>query len=230
MRFLCQGTEIEVRAMLECIAEGCGAVIEQSEYHAKVKTTYGELFQNTVPKDQMGISITILYSKYSGIMHTLTARFMADDLLARMHAVETHYVKMNALTMNATPGSSPETFPPFPQGTEHLRDTVKFPARSKYMDLPKKKDGSRKTDVKNYFQKDEKYFKTVGNLLDVGVETLKPWLRKHFQEMMRAEFAAIGANDEEVEEVDEKMRCPIGSDLQRLEESQTPQGESDKAL
>ena len=124
----------------------------------------------------MGISITLVYSKNSGKMQVCTATFMADDLLARMHAVETHYLKMNALTMNATPGSSPETFPPFPQGTGYLRDIVKFPARSKYMDLPKKKDGSRtSTGTKNYYPKDEKYFKAVGNLLDVGVETLKPW-------------------------------------------------------
>jgi hypothetical protein len=180
--------------MLECIAEGCGTVVEQSESQAKLKTTYGKLFQNTVQKEQMGISITLVYSKNSGNMQVCTATFMADDLLARMQALETHYVKMNALTMNATPGSSPETFPPFPQGT----------GRSKYMGFPKKKDGLRtSTGTKNYFPKEEKYFKAVGNLLDVGVETLKPWpgYQKHFQVMMRAEFAAIGENDEEFEEL-----------------------------
>ena len=35
------------------------------------------------------------------------------------------------------------------------------------------------------------------------METLKPWLQKHFQEMMRTEFDPIGENDEEVDEVDE---------------------------
>ena len=90
----------------------------------------------------------------------------------------------------------------------YLRDIVKFPVHGS------RKAGSRKTDVKNHFPKgrEEKYFKAVGNLLDVGVETLKPWpgYQKHFQEMMRAEFAAIGENDEEFEEVGEN---PLEDDM-----------------
>ena len=169
MKFLCQGTDIEVRAMLECIAEGCGTVVKESESQAKPKTTYGKLFQNTVQKNQMGIPITIEYSKNSGTMRLCTATFMPDDLLSRMHRCP------------------------------YLRDMVKFPVHGS------RKAGLCKTDVNSHFPKgrEEKYFKAVGNLLDVGVETLKPRLQKHFQEMMRTEFDAIGENDEEVEEVGE---------------------------
>ena len=52
MKFLCQGSEIEVRAMLECIAKGCGTVVKESESQAKLKTTYGKLFQKTVHKNR----------------------------------------------------------------------------------------------------------------------------------------------------------------------------------
>ena len=62
----------------------------------------------------------------------------------------------------------------------------------------RKKDNSHTTDMQTYSWNRKKYITAVSNLLNTAVKTLKtaklkPQLQKHFEEMLRAEFASTMA-------------------------------------